>query len=106
MRDKAGEVQLAGGADEARLVFPPDFRIGATKGFIALLQRSLEKKPASLVLDAAKLERVDAAALQAIVVAWRRAKAAGIQVRWENVPANLLGGAMLTGLASAGGLAP
>jgi anti-anti-sigma regulatory factor len=106
MDEKMGQVKLSNEGKTARLVFPVDLRISGTKAFMATVARVMRKKPEALILDAAALERVDAAALQATVVAWRAMKNAGIAVRWENCPASLIGGARLLGLASAAGIEP
>jgi len=104
MDEKAAEVKLSNEGTTARLVFPADFRIGGAKAFMASVARAMRKKPEALILDAGALERVDAAALQATLVAWRAMKNAGIAVRWENCPASLIGGARLLGLAFAAGI--
>ena len=104
MDEKIGQVKLSSEGKTARLVFPADFKISGAKAFMAIVTRAMRKKPEVLILDAAALERVDAAALQATVVAWRAMKNAGIAVRWENCPASLIGGARLLGLALAAGI--
>lgn len=106
MKDKAAEVQLSSEGKTARLVFPVEFGIGAAKAFVAVVGRALRKKPQVLVLDAAALQRVDTAALQALVVAWQAAKDAGVTVRWHGCSANLVSSARLLGLASAAGIEP
>jgi anti-anti-sigma regulatory factor len=106
MDEKIGQVKLSSEGKTARLVFPADFKIGGAKAFMATVTRAMRKKPEALVLDAAAVERVDAAALQATVVAWGAMKNAGIAVRWENCPESLIGGARLLGLASAAGIDP
>jgi anti-anti-sigma regulatory factor len=104
MDEKITQVTLSNEGTTARLVFPVDFRISGAKAFMATVARAMRKKPEALILDAAAVERVDAAALQATVVAWRAMKNAGIAVRWENCPASLIGGARLLGLAFAAGI--
>jgi len=106
MEEKMGQVKLSSEGKTARLVFSAEFKISGAKAFMATLARVMRKKPEALILDAAALERVDAAALQAMVVAWRAMKNAGVAVRWENCPASLTGGARLLGLASAAGIDP
>ena len=106
MKDKTAEVQLSSEGKTVRLVFPVDFGIGGAKAFVTVVGRALRKKPQMLVLDAAALERVDAAALQALVVAWQAAKDAGISVRWQGCGVNLIAGARLVGLAGATGIEP
>ena len=59
-----------------------------------------------LVLDAGALERVDAAILQALVVAWQAAKDAGVRARWQGCRAGLVSSAKLVGLAGATGIEP
>jgi anti-anti-sigma regulatory factor len=106
MDSKMGQVKLSIEEKTARLVFPADFKISGAKAFMATVARVMRKKPEALVLDAAALERVDGATLQATVVAWRAMKNAGISVRWENCPASMVDGARLLGLASAAGIDP
>jgi len=104
MDRKTAQVKVSSEGRVARLVLPADFRISGAKAFMATVARAMRKKPEALVFDAAPLERVDAAALQAAVVAWRALKNAGIAGRWENCPSVLIGGARLLGLASAAGI--
>ena len=106
MKDKTAEVQLSSEGKTVRLVFPADFGIGGAKAFVAVVGRALRKKPQMLVMDAGALERVDAAALQALVVAWQAAKDAGVSARWQGRGANLVAGARLVGLAGATGIEP
>jgi anti-anti-sigma regulatory factor len=106
MDENIGQVKLSNEGKTARLVFSAEFKISGAKAFMASVARVMRKKPEALILDAAALERVDAAALQATVVAWHAMKNAGIAVRWENCPASLIGGARLLGLASAAGIDP
>ena len=102
--DVVTDIRLSNEGKNVRLVFPADFRIGAAKAFMATVARVLRKKPPMLVLDAGALARVDAAALQATVVAWRALENAGIAVRWEHCDAGLAGNAQLLGLAMASGI--
>jgi anti-anti-sigma regulatory factor len=106
MKDKTGEVQLSSDGKGVRLVFPAALEIGGAKALIAIVGRALRKKPQTLVLDAGALERVDAAALQALVVAWQAAKDAGVTARWQGCGASLVSSAKLVGLASATGIGP
>ena len=106
MKDRTAEVQLSSEGKTVRLVLPADLGIGSAKALIAVVGRALRKKPQVLVLDARALERVDAAALQALVVAWQAAEDAGIAARWQGCSANLVSGARLVGLAGATGIEP
>jgi anti-anti-sigma regulatory factor len=106
MKDTTGEVQLSSEGKTVRLVFPAALEIGGAKALIAIVGRALRKKPQMLVLDAGALERVDAAALQALVVAWQAAKDAGVTARWQGCGANLVSSAKLVGLAGATGIGP
>jgi len=106
MKDKTAEIELSSEGKTVRLVFAADFGVGAAQAFVAVVGRALRKKPQILVLDAGALERVDAAALQALVVAWQAAKDAGITVRWQGCSPNLVSGARLVGLAGATGIEP
>jgi ABC-type transporter Mla MlaB component len=106
MKNRTAEVQLSSEGKTIRLVFPEDFGIAAVKAFVAVVGRALRKKPQMLVLDAAAMERVDGAALQALVVTWQAAKDAGISVTWQGCSANLVSAAKLVGLAGATGIEP
>ncbi len=106
MKNTTGEVQLASDGRTVRLVFPAALEIGGAKALIGVVGRALRKKPQMLVLDAGALERVDAAALQALVVAWQAAKDAGVTARWHGCNANLVSSAKLVGLAGATGIEP
>jgi len=104
MNDKKGEVRLVSEGKNARLTFPPEFRVGGAKGLVALLGRAMRKKPALVVLDAGALARIDTAALQAIVVVWRALSEAGIAASWERLSPSIAGSAVLAGLAEAAGM--
>jgi anti-anti-sigma regulatory factor len=106
MKDTTGEVQLASEGRTVRLVFPAALEIGVAKALISTVGRALRKKPQALVLDAGALERVDAAALQALVVAWQAAKDAGVSARWQGCSASLVSSARLVGLVGATGIEP
>jgi anti-anti-sigma regulatory factor len=106
MKDRTGEVQLSGDGKTVRLVFPATLEIGGAKALTTIVGRALRKKPQTLVLDAGALERVDAAALQALVVAWQAAKDAGITARWQGCRTSLVSSAKLVGLARATGIEP
>ena len=104
MGDKAIQIQLRAEGETSRLVLPSDFRVEGAKAFAILLGRVLQDKPAALILDASAVERVDTAALQALVVAWRGAAQAGIAASWEACPPQLHDSARLMGLATAAGI--
>jgi anti-anti-sigma regulatory factor len=104
MNEKKGEVRLVSEGKNARLMFPPEFRVGGAKGLVALLSRVLRKKPALVILDAGELARIDTAGLQAIVVVCRALSEAGIAASWERLSPSIADGAALAGLAEAAGM--
>jgi anti-anti-sigma regulatory factor len=106
MKDRTGEVQLSSDGKTVRLVLPAALEIGGAKALIAIVGRALRKKPPMLILDAGALQRVDAAALQSLVVAWQAAKDAGVTARWQGCSANLISSARLVGLSGATGIEP
>ena len=55
----------------------------------------------AVTLDAARVTRVDAAGLQALVAAIARLDAAEVRLEWQHVPEALANGASLAGLTEA-----
>lgn len=71
---------------------PPQFSIVLSESVeisnIGVLQQQLEEalkvEQSILILDAQRVSRVDAAALQLLAVFYREARAQGYSVRWQN----------------------
>ena len=94
-------------AGAAVVVLPPDCRIAAQAALKAELLGALEKG-AIVVLDGSRVERVDTAALQLLVLFQRELQARGGTLDWHgaseafNEAAGLLGLARLLELPAAG----
>jgi anti-anti-sigma regulatory factor len=68
------------------------------------LAQMLSAPGSAAILDAAQVERVDAAALQLLACFWREARAQKRNVQWRQPSAAMLRSARLLGLTDAVGL--
>jgi anti-anti-sigma regulatory factor len=68
------------------------------------LAQILSERGSAAILDAAQVERVDAAAMQLLACFWREARAQKRDVQWRQPSAALLRSARLLGLTDAVGL--
>jgi ABC-type transporter Mla MlaB component len=86
------------GDSEARVVaLPTDFRVAELAAVKATLIEALDAP--ALHIDGARVERVDTAALQLLVVFRREAAARGKTSAWQGVSAVMRDAAALLGLA-------
>ena len=86
-------------SESRRVSLGEDLRIGRAREIVQLLGDACTAK--SIEIDAAQVERIDAAGLQALVAGLARLRAAKVTWRWHGASPTLSAAAALAGLAAA-----
>lgn len=93
-------VNLTCHTDRTQLIFQGALDVGGTRAAYETLNEALTRA-LPVDLDAADLERVDAAGLQLLLAFVRTARERGLALKWQAVGSTLEAGAELLGLANA-----